>query len=88
MTQFSSKFDILTNLNGVCLKIPKSIFPGESVKHAIVRLHLQGNTQAAIKQKYFVEVVELLMQSDILKMTTQFSLKYKKADHRNLQIQH
>ena len=50
-SQFSSKFGILPNLKGVCLKIPKSIFPGESVDHAIVRLHLQGNTQAAIKQK-------------------------------------
>ena len=70
------------------IKFLKSIFPGESVKHAIVRLHLQGNTQAAIKQKYFVEVVELLMQSDILKITTQFSLKYKEVDHRNLQIQY
>ena len=27
------------------------MFAGESVNHAIVRLHLQGDTQAAIKQK-------------------------------------
>ena len=60
------------------------MFAGESVNHAIVRLHLQGNTQAAIKQKYIVEVVELLMQSNILNITTQFSLKYKETDHQNL----
>ena len=56
MTQFSSKFDFLPILNGVGLQNAKLIFSGESVNHAIVRLHLQDNTQArsittAIKQK-------------------------------------
>ena len=51
MTQFSSKFDFLPYLKGVCLKIPKSMFAWESVNHVIVRLQLPSDTQAAIKQK-------------------------------------